>query len=227
MLEQALPWFKKFGGTSEGDDSGNILDFTAKNYREAIYQNSTTIFDFRIYLFSRQFALLKRLEQPLQFLTRGLDFINSFSKTLNEYKVSLIPYFREFWIFSACMVVIDDYEVLTQNLSNHMNATTFRQCEAIQTTLLHLARIQLDRLGALNNMIFTPFHPFAKDVSIEEINYTQNDYADGTLRTTNKELKKALADVAEFDQLYIVIFILFIFRKSPQRPLKPQKALRD
>lgn len=204
FLEQALPWFKKFGGTSDGDDSANILDFTRKSYREDIYQNSTTIFDFRIYLFARQCALLSRLEQPLQFLTRCLDFISSFSKTLNEYKVSLIPFFRESWIFSACITVVQSYETLTQNLSSQMNATTFRQCEAIQATLLHLARIQLDRLGLLHGMILQPLHPFAKETSVEEIDSIQ--YSENIISTTNIQLKDALSDVAKFDELYIVCF---------------------
>jgi len=203
-IEQALPWFKKFGGTSDGDDSANILDFTRKAYREDIYQNSTTIFDFRIYLFARQCALLTRLEQPLQFLTRCLEFINSFSKTLNEYKVSLIPFFRESWIFSACTAVIQAYEVLIQNISSPLNALTFRQCEAIQATLLHLARIQLDRFGLLHGMILQPLHPFAKETSVEEIDSIQ--YSDSIISTTNAELKVALGDVAQFDALYIVIF---------------------
>ena len=202
-LEQALPWFKKFGGTLDGDDSGNILDFTKKNYRQDIYQNSTTIFDFRIYLFARQCALLKRLQQPLQFLTRCLDFINSFSKTLNEYKVSLIPFFRESWVFSGCMAVIQSYEDLVGNLSTPMNPTTFRQCEAIQSTLLHLARIQLDKFGLLHGMILKPLHPFSKEVLVEDNDL--NQYSDSLISTTNLELKSALGDVGKFDELYIVI----------------------
>ena len=78
-----------------------------------------------------------------------------------------------------------------------MSASTFRQCEAIQATILHLARIQLDRFGLLHGMILLPLHPFAKETSVEEI-------ADCVISTTNTELRAALGDVEKFDELYIV-----------------------
>lgn len=136
-----MPWFRKFGATDPGDDSANILNYNYKSYREAIYQNSNTIFDFRIYLFARQCHLLIRLEQPLQFLTRAHSFINTFSQTLKEYKVSLIPFFRESWTYSSCMAVVNAGDELVARCQ--LSAQVAKQCEALRASFLHLARVQV------------------------------------------------------------------------------------
>lgn len=85
MIEQGVPWFKKFGSSEPLDDSRDILDYATNTYREQIIQNSITIFGFRLYLFSRQCQLLLALKQPDQILIRGKRFITSFSQTLLEY----------------------------------------------------------------------------------------------------------------------------------------------
>jgi len=52
-----------------------------------IIQNTTTIFDFRMYLFARQCQLLFRLDRPAELCQRAKLFISSFSMTLTDYKV--------------------------------------------------------------------------------------------------------------------------------------------
>ncbi|KAG0193307.1 hypothetical protein DFQ28_005750 [Apophysomyces sp. BC1034] len=39
LRDKALAWFGHFGGTDAGDDSGNILDFKRKDYRDLINKN--------------------------------------------------------------------------------------------------------------------------------------------------------------------------------------------
>jgi hypothetical protein len=87
LSEQGAPWFKKFGGTEPGDDNPDIFHMNLKNYREMIIQNAISIFDFRMYLFSRQCALLNIRKLPLEICQRSKIFISGFGKTLNEYRV--------------------------------------------------------------------------------------------------------------------------------------------
>ena len=71
LVEQGAPWFKKFGGTEPGDDNANVFELTQKNYRERIIQNSISIYDFRMYLFSRQCYLLNALQRPIDICIRS------------------------------------------------------------------------------------------------------------------------------------------------------------
>lgn len=89
MSEQGIPWFRKFGGTGAEDDSRDVLDYASKNYRELMIQNLISIFDFRLYLFSRQIQLLIKLNLPNEVNERSIRFISTFSSTLKEYKVKL------------------------------------------------------------------------------------------------------------------------------------------
>jgi trafficking protein particle complex subunit 10 len=87
MSEQGYTWFKKFGGDKVQDGSKDVLDFAQKSYRELIVQNDITIFDFRLYLFSRQCQLLIISSLPNEMLRRAKFFILAFYSTLKEYKV--------------------------------------------------------------------------------------------------------------------------------------------
>jgi hypothetical protein len=93
-------------------------------------------------LFARQCHLLKRLGQPLKFFIRAHSFINTFSGTLKDYKVSLIPFFRESWIYSACMSVVNSGDELMSKIEQH-DQPTLKQYEALKASVLHLARIQV------------------------------------------------------------------------------------
>jgi hypothetical protein len=90
LEEQGAPWFKKFGGNEKGDDNPDVFNMTAKNYRDMIIQNSISIFDFRMYLFSRQIAILDIQKLPVDICQRAKIFISSFSRTLHEYRVVLV-----------------------------------------------------------------------------------------------------------------------------------------
>jgi hypothetical protein len=210
LSEQALPWFKKFGGTEPLDDSADVLDFNRKSYREAIYQNSTTIFDFRIYLFSKQCHLLRKLGHPLQFMTRAHSFIASFSQTLSEYRVSLIPFFKESWIYSACISIVQAGDELMAR--NEQSLVVTKQYESLKANLLHLARIQLDKLGRIYEKLNRPVHPWATELNQED--WTQiASAADGngpknTIFPTHPDLQEALSSVEAFDKLYIVIIYI-------------------
>lgn len=66
-----------FGGQDPNDITGNILDFSRKPYRDYILQNTISIFDFRVYLFSRQVHLLHLQGKYVESLKRSRYFIES------------------------------------------------------------------------------------------------------------------------------------------------------
>lgn len=53
-FNNSRPKFEKFMSNDIGDDSASVLDWQKKPYRDMIYQNSISEFDFRQYLFARQ-----------------------------------------------------------------------------------------------------------------------------------------------------------------------------
>jgi hypothetical protein len=78
---------ENFGGKDPMDDSANIFSLERKQYREAISQNTATVFDFRNYLFARQCQLLFQLNRPIEVLQRSKVFITIFSRLLDTRKV--------------------------------------------------------------------------------------------------------------------------------------------
>ena len=124
LTEQGAPWFKKFGANEERDDNPRIFRLVDKPYRERIIQNSISIYDFRMYLFSRQCYLLNFLQRPIEICLRAKLFISAFSKTLQENAASLTPYFRESWIFSLSLNVIEHCDELVGKC-NYSNPSLF------------------------------------------------------------------------------------------------------
>lgn len=86
--DQTFPWFSRIGGTMPGDDSLSILSSQTKQYRDLIMQNQISVFDFRIYLFSRQASLVIRLGRVVDLAKRAKSFIYSMAKLLRSHYVS-------------------------------------------------------------------------------------------------------------------------------------------
>ena len=200
MTEQGAPWFAKFGGTEPLDDSRDILNSSAKPYRDLIIQNSISIFDFRIYLFSRQCYLLIKSGLPQQVCYRAKLFISSFSHTLYEYRVSLFPMFREVWTFAACTRVIQACDDLIANTGG-----LFKEYEALKGELMFTARLQLDRIGHACDLLDNPFHrpskrPLVMQVASSQDSLNGQEFKD---KVTDAVIKKALDSPSTFDDLYI------------------------
>jgi hypothetical protein len=86
--DQALPWFSRLGGTESGDDSISILNGESKPFRALIAKNAISIFDFRIYLFSRQAALVCAMGRVSELASRAKPFIYSITRLLRAHGVS-------------------------------------------------------------------------------------------------------------------------------------------
>ncbi|RKO89734.1 hypothetical protein BDK51DRAFT_35393, partial [Blyttiomyces helicus] len=201
LTEQGAPWFQKFGGTAAGDDSENILDLKRKPYRDMILQNTITIFDFRVYLFARQCFLLYTQNAPVDICQRAKLFITAFARNLHENETSLVPYFCESWVYSACMAVTRHCEELVA-VSTSFTPQVISLYEGAKADLLQYARMQLDTLGVGSNLF-----PYSIHASLATDRVRKDGTpADGVQwAITNAELKAGLASVAAFDDLYLRI----------------------
>jgi hypothetical protein len=91
--DQTLPWFSRIGGNFDKDDSLSILSSQDKPYRDLIVQNDISVFDFRIYLFSRQASLVSGLGRVVDLAKRAKVFIYNMAKLLRSHQVR--PSFTE------------------------------------------------------------------------------------------------------------------------------------
>lgn len=213
LREQGAPWFTTFGGTDSGDDSNDILNINLKPYRDMILQNTITIFDFRIYLFARQVQLLFRVVNgPHEICNRAKQFIYSFARTIQEYKVSLIPYFGESWIYSSCLNVINHCDELLA-FSPHSEVLV-SEYENAKAELLHYARLQLDTLGIASKLFTLSIHS-SSSLALPGPNAMLPPGNDSTslvfeqskalAELTNADIKNSLASEESFDALYFRI----------------------
>ena len=86
--DQSLPWFSRLGGTDAGDDSLSILSSSTKPFRDLIVQNNISVFDFRVYLFARQAALVSQMGRVADLAKRARPFIYNLSKLIRARGVS-------------------------------------------------------------------------------------------------------------------------------------------
>lgn len=89
LKEQNLSWFGKLGATQSKDDSMPVLDTAAKPYRQMLQGSAISVFDFRVYVFGRQAALLGKLGRITEIAKRGQWFVASLTRRLRESEVSI------------------------------------------------------------------------------------------------------------------------------------------
>ncbi|CEP10929.1 hypothetical protein [Parasitella parasitica] len=200
LRDKALAWFGHFGGTDPGDDSGNILDFKRKNYRDLINKNIISVFDFRSYLFARQCRMLLKLQRVIEVTARAQLFITNFIPSIRENEEHLPENFVESWVFSACMNVVNECEPLSSQLIMH-NTDLVVPYNAVKADLLLTARRQLDKIGVKCGHL-----PMTDPFSIY-INHTEPykplDSAEPKKLITNGKLLEAIESVEAFDKTYM------------------------
>lgn len=189
-----MAWFGHFGGTDPGDDSGNILDFKRKNYRELINKNIISVFDFRSYLFARQCRMLLKLQRVIEVTSRAQMFITSFIPSIRENQEHLPDNFVESWVFSACMNVVNECEPLFAQLVS-ANTDLIVPYNAVKADLLLTARRQLDKIGVKCHHL-----PMTDPFSIY-IDHEHTQFSKGGI--TNQKLLEAVASVESFDKTYM------------------------
>ncbi|KAG2194871.1 hypothetical protein INT47_002665 [Mucor saturninus] len=200
LRDKALAWFGHFGGTDQGDDSGNILDFKRKNYRELINKNIISVFDFRSYLFARQCRMLLKLQRVIEVTARAQLFITSFIPSIRENEEHLPESFVESWVFSACMNVVNECEPLFAQLVAN-NTDLIVPYNAVKADLLLTARRQLDKIGIkCKHLPLTD--PFS--IYIDHVKSAQPLNPDEPKKhITNVKLLEAIESVEAFDKTYM------------------------
>ena len=151
-LESWRPNFSSFGGNELGDDSGSLLDFTKKPYRQLLLSGKLTEFDFRQYLFSRQAHLLFILANPSHVLLRGIKFIASFEESMTQAACTRL--FIDVWAFSAFMDLAEACKATNQSLNNDKSINN------ILGDAYHSAMSRLDSLGAEFDFLPSESQPF-------------------------------------------------------------------
>ncbi|KAL4184248.1 hypothetical protein AMTRI_Chr10g100 [Amborella trichopoda] len=98
---------KDFGGLDNGDDRAAFLNHAYKPLSQFVLDDTFREFEFRQYLFACQSKLLFKLNRPVEVASRGYSFIISYSKALSRHENKLPFCFREVWIISACLALIN------------------------------------------------------------------------------------------------------------------------
>ncbi|ORX57413.1 hypothetical protein DM01DRAFT_1334038 [Hesseltinella vesiculosa] len=198
LRDKALAWFGHFGGTDPEDDSGSILNFKRKDYRDLTNKNIISVFDFRCYLFARQCSMLLKLHRVIDVYSRAQFFITTFIPSICDNKDNLIPYFLESWVFSACMNVVNECEPVAIQLAAN-DPEFIVPYNAVKADILLCARRQLDKLGVLQGHLpDTP--PFA--IHLDPRASKEAPAAGGI---TNQKLLEALTSVDAFDKMYMAL----------------------
>ncbi|CAO3578607.1 unnamed protein product [Absidia cylindrospora] len=210
LRDKALAWFGHFGGTDPGDDSGNILDFKRKDYRDLINKNIISVFDFRSYLFARQCRMLLKLQRIVEICSRAQLFITSFIPSIRENEEHLTKHFLESWVFSACMNVVNECEPFSAQMAT-TDVSFVRPYSAAKGDLLLTARRQLDKLGVRQNHLpnTAPFSVYL-DSQLEsgQEAATPEDPSTNSLKgddITNQKLLEAVTSVDAFDKMYMAL----------------------
>jgi hypothetical protein len=193
-----LAWFGHFGGTDPGDDSGNILDFKRKDYRDLINKNIISVFDFRSYLFARQCRMLLKLQRVIEVTARAQLFITSFIPSIRENEEHLPENFVESWVFTACMNVVNECEPLASQLIIN-NTDLVVPYNAVKADLLLTSRRQLDKIGVkCGHLPMTD--PFSIYINHNEVKKTSDD---PKKLITNVKLLEAIESIESFDKTYM------------------------
>ena len=87
LKEKNLSWFGTLITPQAKDDSLPLLSIDKKPYRDLILANTISVFDFRIYLLSRQCALLAKMGRIVEVGKKSTAFLGAFGRRLKEVEV--------------------------------------------------------------------------------------------------------------------------------------------
>ncbi|KAG6918038.1 hypothetical protein DXG01_016893 [Tephrocybe rancida] len=196
LKEKNLSWFGTLITPTSGDDSSPLLSITRKAYRDLILVNTISVFDFRIYLLSRQCELLAQRGRTSEICRKAAAFLSAFSRRLRDVEATLPPFFIESWIYSSALSVVEYCDNWAEGFS--ITGSKLNSFNAAKGELLDLARTQLDIIGvAVGHLPQRP--PFSSSCtpSGPPLKTTSD------LTISNNELLKAVDDAEAFYKLYV------------------------
>lgn len=87
LREKNMSWFGSLIHPVPNDDSMPLLSTSKKPYRDLILANTISVFDLRVYLLSRQSALLSKLHQLSEICWKSFTFLSTFGRYLRGIEV--------------------------------------------------------------------------------------------------------------------------------------------
>ncbi|KAI0797709.1 trafficking protein particle complex subunit 10 [Abortiporus biennis] len=143
--DRNLSWFGSFISPGPKDDALPLLASDKKPYRDMILGNTISVFDFRIYLLSRQCSLLSSLGKIVEIAQKSATFLRIYGKRVRELEGSLPPFFIECWSYGSALSVVEQCDIWASG--KEMDKTTLANFNAAKGELVELARHQLDIIG--------------------------------------------------------------------------------
>ncbi|KAG6865627.1 hypothetical protein C0991_000914 [Blastosporella zonata] len=157
--------------------------------------NTISVFDFRIYLLSRQCELLARRGYISDISRKAAAFLGAFGRRLRDVEATLPQFFIESWIYSSALSVVEYCDNWASGFS--ISDSKLNSFNAAKGELLDLARTQLDVIGV------TVGHLPQSSQFSSSCKSTSPGKRTSTLTITNDELLEAINDVEAFYKLYI------------------------
>ncbi|KAG5647176.1 hypothetical protein DXG03_001133 [Asterophora parasitica] len=196
LKEKNLSWFGTLINPLGGDDSAPLLSVTKKAYRDLILANTISVFDFRIYLLSRQCELLAQRGRINEISRKAVAFLGAFGRRLRDIETTLPRFFVESWIYSSALSAVESCDTWAAGFS--ITGPKLNTFNSAKGELLELARTQLDVIGvAVGHLPKRPPFSSSCDTSISPVE------TNSTQTITNTELLKAIKDPDVFYKLYI------------------------
>ncbi|KAJ3896581.1 trafficking protein particle complex subunit 10 [Lentinula edodes] len=197
LKEKNLSWFGTLITPLPTDDSAPLLSISKKTYKDLILANNISVFDFRIYVLSRQCELLAKAGRLTEVCKKVGVFLSAFGRRLREIESEIPPLFVESWIYSSALSAVEQCDAWSSSVDLDAKRPAFNAGKA---ELLELARNQLDMLGIETR--FLPCKPpFSSALLVPR---PENLPPKSTESISNTQLSTALKDQDAFYDLYIL-----------------------
>lgn len=197
-------WHHKIFGQSSSQYFRLSLDTDySEQYLEFVGSGQMSIFDLRIYVFSKQANLLGRLGRLDEALGRSTIFVATFSAFLRSHQHLWPPNYIESWVYRSSNDLVEWCESRIQP-ANKDTATldSLRSC----AQLLELAHNQLDRIGIQAGHLPSE-HPFNMSPSRADVGsppaQSTPKLSSSTTVPPSSDLQDTLKDPKAFDKVYL------------------------
>ncbi|KNE90274.1 hypothetical protein PSTG_16267 [Puccinia striiformis f. sp. tritici PST-78] len=197
-------WHDKVYGKNSSQYSRLALNNdVSEKYLEIVGAGQMTIFDLRIYVFSKQVNLLGRLNRLDEAMKRASIFISTFAAFLRSHQHIWPANYIESWVYCACNELVEWCEERIIPGSKDIATLDSLRCCA---QLLELAHSQLDRIGIQAGHL-PSIHPFNMSLSQSTTRDTPSgqliESSSSTSVTSPTNSIEFLKDPETFEKVYL------------------------
>ncbi|OAV91949.1 hypothetical protein PTTG_07389 [Puccinia triticina 1-1 BBBD Race 1] len=194
-------WHDKIYGKSSSRYSRLALNTDpSQEYLKVVGAGQMSIFDLRIFIFSKQISLLGQLGRLDEAVKRASVFISTFAAFLRSHEHTWPANYIESWVYCACNELVEWCEKrITPGNKDIATLDSLRCC----AQLLELAHSQLDRIGIQAGHL-PPIHPFNMSLShAPEVSSEQSRPNSSPSVTSPANLIDSLKDPKTFEKVYL------------------------